>query len=156
MPETPVLYVLNGPNLNLLGAREPDIYGHETLADVRAMCESAASDAVVVFRQTNHEGELIEQVHEAREKASALVINAAGYTHTSVALLDALRTLTIPIVECHLSNPAARERFRHRSFVSPVATGVVSGFGPLSYELAVKAALRLAQEHSASADRSVQ
>jgi 3-dehydroquinate dehydratase-2 len=155
MPETPVLYVLNGPNLNLLGVREPDIYGHGTLADVQALCESASGDAVVVFRQTNHEGELIEQVHEAREKASALVINAAGYTHTSVALLDALRTLTIPIVECHLSNPASRERFRHRSFVSPVAAGVVSGFGPFSYELAVKAALRLAREHRPAADRSV-
>jgi 3-dehydroquinate dehydratase-2 len=113
----------------------------------------------VVFRQSNHEGELIDWVHEAREKASALVINAAGYTHTSVALLDALKTLTIPIVECHLSNPAARERFRHRSYVSPVATGVVSGFGPFSYELAVRAALNLArglaQERRAAADRSV-
>jgi 3-dehydroquinate dehydratase-2 len=159
MPETPVLYVLNGPNLNLLGVREPDIYGHETLADVQALCERAAVGAVVVFRQTNHEGELIDWVHEAREKASALVINAAGYTHTSVALLDALKTLTIPIVECHLSNPAARERFRHRSYVSPVATGVVSGFGPFSYELAVRAALNsvrgLAQERRAAADRSV-
>ena len=163
MPETPVLYVLNGPNLNLLGVREPDIYGRETLADVEALCERAAANAVsgaaVVFRQTNHEGELIDWVHEAREKASALVINAAGYTHTSVALLDALRTLTIPIVECHLSNPAARERFRHRSYVSPVATGVVSGFGPFSYELAVRAALNLvrgqAQERRAAADRSV-
>lgn len=155
MPETPVLYVLNGPNLNLLGVREPDIYGRETLADVQAMCERAADGATLVFRQTNHEGELVEQVHEAREQASALIINAAGYTHTSVALLDALKTLTIPIVECHLSNPAARERFRHRSFISPVATGVVSGFGSFSYELAVKAALRLAQEHRAAADRSV-
>ena len=138
MPDTPVLYVLNGPNLNLLGVREPDVYGHGTLADVQALCEAAAEGATVVFRQTNHEGELIDQVQEAREKASALVINAAGYTHTSVALLDALRTLTIPIVECHLS-----------------AAGVVSGFGPFSYELAVKAALRLAQEHRAAADRSV-
>lgn len=159
MPETPVLYVLNGPNLNLLGVREPDIYGPETLADVQALCERAAANAVsgatVVFRQTNHEGELIDQVHEAREKASALVINAAGYTHTSVALLDALRTLTIPIVECHLSNPAARERFRHRSYVSPVATGIISGFGPRSYELAVKAALGLVQERSQTEDRSV-
>ena len=155
MPETPVLYVLNGPNLNLLGVREPDIYGRETLDDVRALCEAAADGATVVFRQTNHEGELIEWVHEAREKACALVINPAGYGHTSVALLDALKTLTIPIVECHLSNPAARERFRHRSHVSPVAAGVVSGFGPFSYELAVKAAMRLAQEHRAAADRSV-
>ena len=155
MPETPVLYVLNGPNLNLLGVREPDIYGRETLEDVRALCERAAGGATVVFRQTNHEGELIDWVHDARGKAAALIINPAGYGHTSVALLDALKTLGVPIVECHLSNPAARERFRHRSYVSPVAAGVVSGFGPFSYELAVKAALRLAQEHRAAADRSV-
>lgn len=155
MPDPTVLYVLNGPNLNLLGVREPDIYGRETLADVQALCERAADGAVVVFRQTNHEGELIDWIHEAREKAAAVVLNPAGYGHTSVALLDALKTLTIPIVECHLSNPAARERFRHRSYVSPVAAGVVSGFGPFSYELAVKAALRLAQEHRAAADRSV-
>ncbi|HEY0600963.1 type II 3-dehydroquinate dehydratase [Brevundimonas sp.] len=155
MPETPVLYVLNGPNLNLLGVREPDIYGRETLDDVRGLCERAGNPATIVFRQSNHEGVLIDWIHEAREKASALVINPAGYGHTSVALLDALKTLTIPVVECHLSNPAARERFRHRSYVSPVAAGVVSGFGPFSYELAVKAALRLAQEHRAAADRSV-
>lgn len=155
MPDPTVLYVLNGPNLNLLGVREPDIYGRETLADIQALCERAAAGAVVVFRQTNHEGELIDWIHEAREKAAAVVLNPAGYGHTSVALLDALKTLTIPIVECHLSNPAARERFRHRSYVSPVAAGVVSGFGPFSYELAVKAALRLAQEHRAAADRSV-
>ena len=155
MHDTPVLYVLNGPNLNLLGVREPDIYGRETLADVQALCERAADGATVVFRQTNHEGELIDWVQEAREKASALVINPAGYGHTSVALLDALKALSIPVVECHLSNPAARERFRHRSYVSPVASGVITGFGSFSYELAVKAALRLAQEHRAAADRSV-
>lgn len=155
MPDQTVLYVLNGPNLNLLGAREPEIYGRETLADIQGLCERAAGAAAVVFRQTNHEGELVDWVQEAREKAEALVINPAGYGHTSVALLDALRTLTIPIVECHLSNPAARERFRHRSYVSPVAAGVVSGFGSFSYELAVKAALRLAQEQRAAADRSV-
>ena len=155
MPDSPVLYVLNGPNLNLLGVREPDIYGHETLAGVQALCERAAGTATVVFRQTNHEGELIDWVQEAREKACALVLNPAGYGHTSVALLDALKTLTIPIVECHLSNPAARERFRHRSYVSPVAAGVVSGFGPFSYELAVKAALSLAQERVGAGDRSV-
>ena len=155
MPDRPVLYVLNGPNLNLLGVREPEIYGRETLADVQALCERAAAGATVVFHQTNHEGVLIDQVHEAREKADALVINPAGYGHTSVALLDALKTLTIPVVECHLSNPAARERFRHRSYVSAVAAGVVSGFGPMSYELAVKAALGLAQERSQTADRSV-
>ena len=155
MPETPVLYVLNGPNLNLLGVREPEIYGRETLADVQALCERTAQGATVVFRQTNHEGELIDWVQEAREKADALVINPAGYGHTSVALLDALKTLTVPIVECHLSNPAARERFRHRTYVSAIAAGVVSGFGPMSYELAVKAALGLAQERSRSANRSV-
>lgn len=143
MPETLVIYVLNGPNLNLLGEREPDIYGHETLADVQAICERAAGDAQVVFHQSNHEGELIDWVHEARTTAAALVLNPAGYGHTSVALLDALKALTIPIVECHLSNPAARERFRHRSYVSPVASGIVSGFGPFSYELAIQAALRL-------------
>ncbi|OGN44966.1 MAG: 3-dehydroquinate dehydratase [Caulobacterales bacterium RIFCSPHIGHO2_01_FULL_70_19] len=155
MPDSPVLYVLNGPNLNLLGVREPEIYGRETLADVQARCERAAAGATVVFRQTNHEGELIDHVQEARTKADALVINPAGYGHTSVALLDALKTLTIPIVECHLSNPAARERLRHRSYVSAVAAGVVSGFGPVSYELAVKAALGLVQERSRSAGRSI-
>ena len=154
MPETPVIYVLNGPNLNLLGVREPEIYGRDTLADVQALCEAAAEGTTIVFRQTNHEGELIDWVHEARTRASAVVLNPAGYGHTSVALLDALKTLTIPIVECHLSNPAARERFRHRSLVSPVAAGVVSGFGPFSYELAVKAALKLAQEHTGSPGRS--
>lgn len=143
MPETPAIYVLNGPNLNLLGVREPDIYGHETLGDVQFICEQASEGVPVVFRQTNHEGEMIDWVHEARDRASALVINAAGYTHTSVALLDALKTLGVPIIECHLSNPAAREQFRHHSYVSPVATGIVSGFGPHSYELAIKAALRL-------------
>jgi len=156
MPQTPVIYVLNGPNLNLLGVREPHIYGHDTLADVQAICEAAADGCSVVFRQTNHEGELIDWVHEARTEASALVLNPAGYGHTSVALLDALKALAIPIVECHLSNPAARERFRHRSYVSPVATGIVSGFGPISYDLAVRAAVRLARERAATADRSVQ
>ena len=156
MPQTPVIYVLNGPNLNLLGVREPHIYGHETLADVQTICEAASDGDTIVFRQTNHEGELIDWVHEARIEAAALVLNPAGYGHTSVALLDALKALTIPIVECHLSNPAARERFRHRSYVSPVATGIVSGFGPISYDLAVRAAVRLARERAATADRSVQ
>ena len=148
MARPPIIYVLNGPNLNLLGQREPEVYGRETLADVQAICEAAAAGASVVFRQTNHEGELIDWVQEAREKASALVLNPAGYGHTSVALLDALRTLTIPVVECHLSNPQARERFRHRSYVSPVATGVIQGFGAQSYELAVTAALRLLRERA--------
>ena len=154
MPETPVLYVLNGPNLNLLGVREPDIYGHETLADVQALCEAAAGDARIVFRQSNHEGQLVDWIHEARNEACALVINPAAFTHTSVALLDALKTLTVPVIECHLSNPATREDFRRHSYVSLVATGVISGFGPHSYELAVTAALRLARERAKAGARS--
>jgi 3-dehydroquinate dehydratase-2 len=153
MPETPVLYVLNGPNLNLLGVREPHIYGRETLADVQALCEATAEGATVVFRQSNREGELIDWVQEARTEASALVINPAGYGHTSIALLDALKALTIPVVECHLSNPAAREEFRRHSYVSLAATGVIAGFGAQSYELAVKAALRLARERGAQPSR---
>jgi 3-dehydroquinate dehydratase-2 len=139
------IYVLNGPNLNLLGTREPNIYGKTTLEQIRERCESFAKgfNRRVVFRQTNHEGELIDWVQEAREQACALVLNPAGYGHTSVALLDALRTLSIPIVECHLSNTHAREQFRRNSFVSLAAAGVIQGFGPLSYELAVDAALRL-------------
>ena len=139
------IYVLNGPNLNLLGLREPEIYGKVTLDQVRELCEAGARahGVVCVFRQTNHEGELIEWIQEAREAASCLVINPAGYGHTSVALLDALKTLAIPIVECHLSNPAAREEFRRETFVSLAATGVIQGFGATSYELAVDAALRL-------------
>jgi 3-dehydroquinate dehydratase-2 len=136
------IYVLSGPNLNLLGVREPDIYGSDTLEDVRVRCEKRAAGLgfEIVFRQSNHEGELIDWVQEAREKASALVINPAGYGHTSVALLDALKTLNAPIIECHLSNPAAREPFRRHTYVSLAAKGLVSGFGPLSYELAVEAA----------------
>ncbi|HEX2561336.1 type II 3-dehydroquinate dehydratase, partial [Phenylobacterium sp.] len=135
------IYVLSGPNLNLLGVREPEIYGKHTLDDVRAACEAraAALGRTVVFRQSNHEGELIDWVQEAREAASALVINPAAYGHTSIALLDALKMLAIPIVECHLSNPAAREEFRRHTYVSLAATGLVSGFGARSYELAVEA-----------------
>ena len=139
------IYVLSGPNLNLLGAREPEIYGHQTLEDVRKLCEARASSLgrEVVFRQSNHEGELIDWIQEAREAACAIVINPAGYGHTSVAILDALKMVAIPIIECHLSNPAAREAFRHQTYVSLAATGVVAGFGAASYELAVEAAARL-------------
>ncbi len=156
MPETPVIYVLNGPNLNLLGTREPEIYGRETLADIEARCTAEAGEAWIVFRQSNHEGELIDWVQEASRDASALVINPAGYGHTSVALLDALKTLSIPVVECHLSNPARRESFRRRSFVSDAADGVISGFGPLSYDLAVRAALKLVSERGSTTNRSPQ
>lgn len=139
------IYVLNGPNLNLLGTREPEIYGKTTLDDVRELCErrAGALNRTIVFRQSNHEGQLIDWVQEARDHACALVINPAGYGHTSVALLDALKMLEIPIIECHLSNPAAREAFRHHTYVSLAATGVVSGFGAASYELAVEAAAKL-------------
>jgi len=139
------IYVLNGPNLNLLGVREPEIYGKATLDDVRALCERRAQSLgrTVVFRQSNHEGQLIDWVQEARTEASALVINPAGYGHTSIALLDALKAVDIPVVECHLSNPAAREAFRHQTYVSLAATGLVSGFGAKSYELAVEAAANL-------------
>jgi 3-dehydroquinate dehydratase-2 len=139
------IYVLNGPNLNLLGTREPHIYGHDTLADIEARCValSKAHGHEIVFRQTNHEGELVTWVQEARLAASALVLNPAAYGHTSVALLDALKNLAIPIIETHLSNPHQREAFRHHTYVSLVATGVVCGFGADSYEVALEAAFRL-------------
>lgn len=139
------IYVLNGPNLNLLGAREPEIYGATTLQEIQERCLAIARNAgrELTFRQSNIEGVLVDWIQEARSEASALVLNPAAYGHTSVALLDALKTLSIPVIECHLSNPAAREAFRTTSYVSPAATGVISGFGALSYELAVEAALRL-------------
>ena len=141
------IYVLNGPNLNLLGTREPEIYGRDTLEDARRACETRAKalGREIVFRQSNHEGELIDWIHEAREKACAIVINPAGYGHTSVAILDALKAAELPVVECHLSNPAAREDFRRHTYVSLAAAGVVSGFGVKSYELAVEAAAGLAR-----------
>ncbi len=141
------IYVLSGPNLNLLGTREPEIYGHHTLDDVRALCEARAKSLghEVVFRQSNHEGDLIDWIQEAREKGSAIVLNPAGYGHTSIALLDALKACELPVVECHLSNPAAREDFRRHTYVSLAARGLVSGFGAKSYELAVEAAAGLAR-----------
>ena len=141
------IYILNGPNLNLLGSREPEIYGRTTLADIQAACEQQGRDLglEVVFRQTNHEGQLIDWVQEARDAASALVLNPAGYGHTSIALLDALKAVGVPVIECHLSNPAAREAYRRRSYVSEAAQGVVSGFGAMSYTLALQAAAQLAQ-----------
>ena len=142
------IYVLNGPNLNLLGAREPDIYGRTTLAGIRAMAVKQAKGhgLAVVFRQSNHEGELVEWIQEARTKAAGVIINAGAYTHTSVALHDALRALDCPIVEVHLSNTFAREEFRHRSHISPVATGLIVGFGAKSYVLAIDAIASLIEE----------
>jgi 3-dehydroquinate dehydratase-2 len=139
------IYVLSGPNLNLLGVREPEIYGHQTLDDVKRLCEARASafGCAVVFRQSNHEGELVDWIQEARTEASAVVINPAAYGHTSIAILDALKMLSVPVIECHLSNPASRETFRRKTYVSLAAAGVVSGFGAASYELAVEAAAGL-------------
>ncbi|MBS0363189.1 MAG: type II 3-dehydroquinate dehydratase [Proteobacteria bacterium] len=141
------IYVLSGPNLNLLGTREPEIYGHQTLDDVKRLCEARAQSLgrTVVFRQSNHEGELIDWIQEARTEACAVVINPAGYGHTSIAILDALKAVGVPVIECHLSNPAAREPFRRKTYVSLAATGLVSGFGAASYELAVEAAAGLAR-----------
>lgn len=141
------IYVLSGPNLNLLGAREPEIYGHQTLDDVRQLCEARAKTlgCEIVFRQSNHEGQLVDWIQEAREAACAVVINPAGYGHTSVAILDALKAVGVPVVECHLSNPAAREAFRRHTYVSLAAAGVVAGFGAASYALAVEAAAGLSR-----------
>ena len=142
------IYVLSGPNLNLLGTREPEIYGHQTLDDVRGLCVARAKSLgyEVVFRQSNHEGVLVDWIQEARDAACALVINPAAYGHTSIAILDALKMLSIPVIECHLSNPAAREAFRRETYVSLAATGLVSGFGAKSYELAVEAAAGLVRQ----------
>lgn len=144
------IYCLNGPNLNLLGVREPAIYGKGTLEDVRRLCEETAArlGVTIDFRQSNHEGELVDWVQEARTKAAALIVNAGGYTHTSVALHDALKVLTIPVIEVHLSNPGAREDFRHKSLVSPAASGLIAGFGAYGYRLALEAATNLAQQRS--------
>jgi 3-dehydroquinate dehydratase-2 len=140
------IYVLNGPNLNLLGVREPHIYGKTTLDDISQSCEALAKALGygLVFRQSNHEGVLVDWIQEARTDAAAVVINPAAYGHTSVALLDALKTLTIPIVECHLSHLATREAFRHQTYVSLAASGLIAGFGAKSYELAIQAAAKLA------------
>ncbi|MFC3676914.1 type II 3-dehydroquinate dehydratase [Ferrovibrio xuzhouensis] len=137
----PTAYVLNGPNLNLLGKRQPEIYGRATLADVEALCRKACDGLALglVFRQSNHEGQLVDWIQEARDKAAGIVINAAAYTHTSVALLDALNAAEKPVIEVHLSNIYRRESFRHHSYISPAATGVICGLGPKGYVLALEA-----------------
>ena len=137
---TKPIFVLNGPNLNLLGAREPEIYGKDTLDDIRARCEQRAETLglSVDFRQSNHEGELVAWIQEARDKASGLMVNAGALTHTSIAMLDAILAVGIPCVEVHLSNIFRRESFRHTSYISRGALGLVCGFGPLSYELAIE------------------
>jgi 3-dehydroquinate dehydratase-2 len=140
------IHVLNGPNLNLLGVREPHIYGKTTLDDIRQLCiaRAGALGYEIVFRQSNHEGVPVDWIQEARTEACALVINPAAYGHTSVALLDASKALSIPIVECHLSHLATRESFRRQTYISLAASSLVAGFGAKSYELAIEAAAALA------------
>lgn len=142
---TSTLFILNGPNLNMLGLRQPEIYGVDTLADVEAACRDRAKEygLDLVFRQTNHEGELVTWVQEARTEAEGVIINAGAYTHTSVALLDALLTVDVPVIEVHLSNIFKRESFRHHSYVSTAAQGVICGFGINSYLLGLDAMARL-------------
>src|SRR5579884_1540976 len=139
------VYVLNGPNLNLLGTREPEIYGRQTLSDIEQAVSAHAgrSGLTVDFRQSNHEGVLIDWIQEARTKASAIIFNPGGYSHTSVALHDALRLVTYPVIEVHLSNPHRREPFRHHSYVSTAATGVICGLGATGYLLALDAVASL-------------
>jgi len=137
--------ILNGPNLNLLGGREPDVYGAETLGDIEAGCRARA-DALglaVEFRQSNAEGELVDWIQQAGDRFSGIVINAGAYTHTSIAILDALRGTPLPVIEVHLSNIFQREAYRHHSYVSEVAAGLVCGFGGQGYELALEAMARL-------------
>ena len=136
-----LIYVLNGPNLNMLGLREPEIYGRDTLDDIRARCESAAKPLglAIDFRQSNIEGELVNWVQEARGKAEGIILNAGGYTHTSVALLDALQAAEKPVIEVHLSNIFRRDQFRQHSYISLAATGIICGLGAKGYELALEA-----------------
>ena len=139
-----VIDILNGPNLNLLGEREPEIYGPESIDDIHKLTEDFAKskNAEIIFKQTNHEGELIEMIHDARKKSDGLIINPAGYTHTSVAIYDALLSLNIPIVEVHISNIYKREKFRHSSYVSMAANSVISGFGIDGYIFALESMLK--------------
>ncbi len=141
----PTVFVLNGPNLNLLGVRDPAVYGRDTLADVEARClaRGAALDLQIDFRQTNHEGQLVDWIQEAREFADGIVLNAGAFTHTSVAVLDALSAAGLPVIEVHLSNIFRRERFRHHSYVSLAASGVICGLGAHGYELALEAIANL-------------
>ena len=138
MPRT--VLVLNGPNLNMLGTREPATYGHETLADIAQLCRQTgeALDLSVEFEQTNHEGQLIDWIHQARGRCAAIVINPGAWTHTSVAIRDALVASELPVIEVHLSNVHKREEFRHHSYVSGIAVAVVAGFGSNGYRMAVE------------------
>ena len=145
------LYILNGPNLNLLGTREPEVYGTATLAEIGKMATARAKThgLTIAFRQSNHEGELIDWIQECRTKGCGLILNAGGLTHTSVALHDACKALSHPVIEVHLSNPYAREPFRRRSFIGAVADGVICGLGANSYVIAVDALAGLLKDQSA-------
>ncbi|WP_138379967.1 type II 3-dehydroquinate dehydratase [Luteithermobacter gelatinilyticus] len=133
--------VINGPNLNLLGSREPEVYGRESLKDIehRLKTHASATPWQVDFRQSNQEGEIIDWIHEARESAQAIIINAGAYTHTSIAIMDALLAVNLPIIEVHLSNIFKREDFRHHSYISPASRGIICGFGSRGYLLALDA-----------------
>jgi len=135
------IFILNGPNLNMLGVREPQIYGSTTLAQIETLCRERAEalGLAISFRQSNHEGQIVEWIQEAMQEACGIIINPAAYTHTSVAILDALKMMKHPVIELHISNPHQREEFRHRSFVSPVATAVICGLGVAGYGIAVEA-----------------
>lgn len=135
------ILILNGPNLNLLGTRQPEVYGATTLADIEAMCaeKARALGIRIDFRQSNHEGTLVEWIHEARGRHDGIVLNAGAYTHTSIALLDAIASVALPLAEVHISNIHQRETFRHRSYISRVALGVICGFGPYGYLIAIDA-----------------
>ena len=145
MSESSEILILNGPNLNMLGVREPDIYGCETLADIEELCNQRATSLglTVNFKQSNLEGEIVADIQNARGTAAGIIINAAGYTHTSVAILDALNISELPVIELHLSNIHAREAFRHHSYVAQAATGIICGFGAHGYVLAIDAMARL-------------
>jgi 3-dehydroquinate dehydratase-2 len=151
----PTVFVLNGPNLNLLGVRDPAQYGLDTLADIEARClaRAAALDVRLDFRQTNHEGQLVDWIQEARESADGIVLNAGALTHTSVAVLDALLASDLPVVEVHLSNIFRREHFRHHSYVSLAARGVICGLGAHGYELALDAIANLLEDEPTEAAR---
>jgi 3-dehydroquinate dehydratase-2 len=146
----PTVFVLNGPNLNLLGVRDPSVYGHDTLGDIEERCaaRAAALDLEIDFRQTNHEGQLVDWIQEARETAEGIILNAGALTHTSVAVLDALFAAGLPVIEVHLSNIFRRESFRHHSYVSLAATGVICGLGAKGYELALDAIAGLIEGES--------
>ena len=144
---TRTVFVLNGPNLNMLGKREPGIYGAKTLADIEAECMATGQELGinVDFRQSNHEGVLVDWLHEAHDKADAVCINPGAYGHTSIALHDAIRAIATPVIELHLSNIHAREEFRHKTWTAPAMKGIICGFGPQSYTLALRAARDLIQ-----------